>query len=137
MRAALENPLNQKFVLLSESGIPLYPPTTTYQQLLTEPKSRINACRHKVPTSAASLASSTPSLSLCLYGVCVWGGGDTNIKGVCAIFTARVVYGNTNTLVEVLQRVYIIIVIIARLALQQMSEVMPEPNPPLGLCCSF
>eukprot|EP00884_Botryococcus_braunii_P016679 jgi/Botrbrau1/3695/Bobra.0008s0022.1 len=45
--AALENPLNQKFVLLSESGIPLYPPTTIYQQLLTEPKSRINACRHQ------------------------------------------------------------------------------------------
>ncbi len=44
MRAALEDPLNQKFVLLSEAGIPLYPPDTFYMQLMSETKSRINSC---------------------------------------------------------------------------------------------
>lgn len=44
MRAALEDTLNQKFVLLSEAGIPLYPPDTFYMQLMSESKSRINSC---------------------------------------------------------------------------------------------
>ena len=44
LRNALENPLNQKFMLLSEAGIPLYPPSVVYHQLVTETKSRIMAC---------------------------------------------------------------------------------------------
>ena len=44
MRASLEDPLNQKFVLLSEAGIPLYPPDLVYAQLMSEDKSRINSC---------------------------------------------------------------------------------------------
>ena len=44
MRASLEDPLNQKFVLLSEAGIPLYPPDLLYVQLMSEDKSRIDAC---------------------------------------------------------------------------------------------
>ena len=44
MRASLEDPLNQKFVLLSEAGIPLYPPDLIYLQLMSEDKSRINSC---------------------------------------------------------------------------------------------
>ena len=44
MRAALQDSANQKLVLLSESGIPLYPPDTLYAQLMSEPRSRINAC---------------------------------------------------------------------------------------------
>lgn len=44
LRAALQDPANQRFVLLSESGVPLYPPAATHQQLLAEPRSRINAC---------------------------------------------------------------------------------------------
>ena len=44
MRASLEDPLNQKFVLLSEAGIPLYPPDLFYVQLMSEDKSRINSC---------------------------------------------------------------------------------------------
>ena len=44
MRAGLEDPLNQKFVLLSEAGIPLYPPDLVYVQLMSEEKSRINSC---------------------------------------------------------------------------------------------
>ena len=42
--AALRDPLNQKFILLSESGLPLYPPTTTYLQLMQEDKSRLDSC---------------------------------------------------------------------------------------------
>ena len=44
-RAALTDTANQKMVLLSESCLPLYPATLTYAQLISEPKSRINACR--------------------------------------------------------------------------------------------
>lgn len=33
LREALEDPLNQRFVLLSESGLPLYPPGVFYQQV--------------------------------------------------------------------------------------------------------
>ena len=46
--AALQDPANQKMVLLSESCLPLYPPTLTYAQLISEPKSRINACSNEV-----------------------------------------------------------------------------------------
>lgn len=43
---ALLDPDNQRFVLLSESCIPLYPPQTVYQQLMAESRSRINGCRN-------------------------------------------------------------------------------------------
>ncbi len=45
LRTALQDPLNQRFVLISEDSIPLYPPATIYQQLMLEDKSRINACK--------------------------------------------------------------------------------------------
>ena len=48
--AALREPLNQKFILLSESGLPLYPPTTTYLQLMHEDKSRLDSCGMGVRT---------------------------------------------------------------------------------------
>ncbi|KAK9792478.1 hypothetical protein WJX73_003670 [Symbiochloris irregularis] len=47
IKHALENPLNQKFMLVSESDIPLYSPQVMYQQLMTETKSRLNACARK------------------------------------------------------------------------------------------
>ncbi|KAK9907953.1 hypothetical protein WJX75_000484 [Coccomyxa subellipsoidea] len=47
LRAALANERNKKLMLVSESCIPLYPPTLIYQQLMSEPKSRINACPHR------------------------------------------------------------------------------------------
>ena len=62
LQAALENPLNRsrryrnafapirapfrKFVLLSESCVPIHPPELIHAQLITEPRSRLNACRH-------------------------------------------------------------------------------------------
>ncbi|KAI3432241.1 hypothetical protein D9Q98_003802 [Chlorella vulgaris] len=44
MAAALRNPRNQKFLILSESDLPLYSPEVMYQQLLSEHRSRVNAC---------------------------------------------------------------------------------------------
>lgn len=44
MREGLKEPLNERFVLLSETCIPLYPATLVWAQLLSEPKSRIHAC---------------------------------------------------------------------------------------------
>ena len=43
LAAALANPSNQRFVLLSESGIPLYPPAAMHLQLLSEDLSRARA----------------------------------------------------------------------------------------------
>ena len=36
---------NEKFVLVSEACLPLYPPVLFYTQVMGEPKARINACR--------------------------------------------------------------------------------------------
>ena len=44
LRSALEDPLNQRFVFLSEACAPLVPASVMYAQLMSEPKSRINAC---------------------------------------------------------------------------------------------
>ncbi len=42
--AALTNPLVSKMVLVSDSDVPLYGPLMVYNQLLSEEKSRVNAC---------------------------------------------------------------------------------------------
>ncbi|KAL3144019.1 hypothetical protein ABBQ32_003823 [Trebouxia sp. C0010 RCD-2024] len=44
IKAALQDPLNQRFVQLSESCIPMYPPAMVHQQLTLDPVSRIGAC---------------------------------------------------------------------------------------------
>ncbi len=43
--AALAQPHNSQFVLLSESEVPLYPAAVVWRQLQGETKSRINACK--------------------------------------------------------------------------------------------
>ena len=43
---AFRDPSNQRFVLLSESDIPLYDPMTFYRQVMEENKSRVNAWLH-------------------------------------------------------------------------------------------
>ena len=58
--AALQDPANQKMVLLSESCLPLYPPTLTYAQLISEPKSRINACSNEVLAPSADVPPGAP-----------------------------------------------------------------------------
>lgn len=44
LKYSLREPANQRFVVVSESCVPLYPAWLLYAQLLTEKKSRINAC---------------------------------------------------------------------------------------------
>ncbi len=44
LHAALKDPLNERFVLLSENAVPLYPAVAIHQQLMSETKSRLNAC---------------------------------------------------------------------------------------------
>ena len=56
LRAALEEPRNQRFVLLSDSGVPLYPPTAMWQHLMGISKSRIDACK---PVSGRGLVTAT------------------------------------------------------------------------------
>jgi hypothetical protein len=52
LREALKEPRNQRFLLLSDSGVPLYPPTAMWQHLMGISKSRINAC---TPVGASCL----------------------------------------------------------------------------------
>ncbi|KAL4515851.1 hypothetical protein Ndes2437A_g06570 [Nannochloris sp. 'desiccata'] len=44
---AFRDPLNTRFLLLSESDIPLYDPLTLWQQLQSETKSRLDTCKHQ------------------------------------------------------------------------------------------
>lgn len=46
--AALKDPRNERFILLSETCLPVYPPVTLYLQLISEKKSRLSACAVKV-----------------------------------------------------------------------------------------
>ena len=61
---ALKDPLNRKFILLSESGLPLYPPTTTYLQLMREDKSRLDSCGMGVLPCSHPLSSAEPAAYL-------------------------------------------------------------------------
>ena len=49
LRAALSQPLNQHFVFLCETSIPIYPPTVVYLQLIQGGKSKIDACQKADP----------------------------------------------------------------------------------------
>ena len=60
LRSALQDPLNQRFVFLSETCAPLIPAATMYAQLMSESKSRINACRK--PDWDLNLDRSAPAL---------------------------------------------------------------------------
>ena len=53
LEVALWEPLNQRFVVLSEATIPIYPPQAVYRQLLSETFSRINACNLEVGSCGA------------------------------------------------------------------------------------
>ena len=41
---ALQDPLAQRFVMLSESCIPMFPAEAAWLQILAQPRSRVNAC---------------------------------------------------------------------------------------------
>lgn len=64
--AAMMHPDNAWFVLVSESDIPLYDPLTFYLQLMSESKSRVNACPQAPAESMArrwSERMATPTLN--------------------------------------------------------------------------
>lgn len=44
LQAALQEPLNNRFVLMSETHVPLYPPGLVYLQLQNEALSRMDGC---------------------------------------------------------------------------------------------
>ena len=48
VEAAVADPANTWFVLLSETTVPLYPPALLWQQLMSEQRSKINACKDGV-----------------------------------------------------------------------------------------
>ena len=60
LRAALADPRNQRFVLLSEADAPLYSAAATYAQLMGEVTSRVDACVD--PLKDRSLARFTPRM---------------------------------------------------------------------------
>ena len=70
LRVALEDPLNQRFLLVSEVCIPLYPPTVMYAQLMGEDKSRLNACAKEGWHTQSE--RSAPCISALRLGAAVW-----------------------------------------------------------------
>ena len=60
LTAALTDPRNAKFIMLSESGVPLYPPAATYAQLIAEEKSRMESC-------GIHVRAPMPVLAPCFY----------------------------------------------------------------------
>lgn len=46
LAAALTNPRAEKFLLMSESDVPLYSPMALYTQMMSESRSRVNACNN-------------------------------------------------------------------------------------------
>ena len=44
LNAALRDKLNQKMLLLSESGVPLFAPQLIYSQIMFESGSRLDSC---------------------------------------------------------------------------------------------
>jgi len=71
LRAALGDPANAKLALLSEADIPLYPPALVYQQLISEPRSRVDACLHTVRPGAGAApgAPAAPRAAACRLSV--------------------------------------------------------------------
>lgn len=63
MEMALEESLNQRFVLLSESDIPLYPPAVVWLQLMSEQRSRIHACSDRFVSAPCIRTQAQPKMS--------------------------------------------------------------------------
>ena len=49
LRAALEHPANQRFMLLSEACLPLYPPHVVWAEAFASRRSRMHACKQDTP----------------------------------------------------------------------------------------
>lgn len=55
LRAALADPAAQRFMLLSDSCVPLYAAPLTFLELLAEGRSRVDACKHGAGDGAARM----------------------------------------------------------------------------------
>ena len=64
LRAALAEPLNQRFQLLCEHSLPLQSPALVYQQLVGEARSRVDACDHPEWDEHVRPAAFPPALAL-------------------------------------------------------------------------
>ncbi len=65
LEEALLDSRNQRFVVLSDSHIPLYPAALVYRQLLAEPLARVQACEHR-PVCAVGMLRSIVWHILCV-----------------------------------------------------------------------
>lgn len=70
LAAALSDPLNTKFVLVSDSSIPLYPPQVVWAQLMHEPLSRLDACH--TPGRERGLYRWRPQMATLQFGRQHW-----------------------------------------------------------------
>ena len=74
LRAAVHNPANAFFILLSESCVPLYPPRVFYLQIISSRRSRVNGTQ--LLCCRAPLADSPPRYLLKLDERCTGGCED-------------------------------------------------------------
>ena len=67
LRAALRDPRNRRFALLSDACLPLHSAALVYAQLMAERQSRINVCRweHAVSCMGSREEESWAAASLC------------------------------------------------------------------------
>ena len=67
LQAALENPLNQRFVLMCGTSIPVRPPAFTYSQLIGEQRSRFDGYRFTSDDEVSSSLSLPHSLPVTVH----------------------------------------------------------------------
>ena len=100
LRSALQDPLNQRFVFLSETCAPLIPAATMYAQLMSEPKSRINACRKPDWDLNLDRSARPRAANPCLYGTAhgqLWRGSSSQESAVtCALILCGPLGGITD-----------------------------------------
>lgn len=70
LRSALQDSANSRFVLLSDSSIPLYPATLTWLQLTTERKSRADACTIPEDKEVCTLLHAVGLSSISIACIC-------------------------------------------------------------------
>ena len=63
LAVALTEPMNQKMLLVSESGIPLFAPQIVYKQLIVEEASRLNSCDIEVSAAQNISPDKRPCLT--------------------------------------------------------------------------
>jgi hypothetical protein len=70
LQEALQDPLNDRFVLLTDATVPLYDPLTFYQQVMFEERSRVKACAS--PADMAGRWKDAMQASRGAFWHCTW-----------------------------------------------------------------